>query len=58
MIHIIKAALPMCAQTEKATFLCKDNYRANLYIYVWSVGKGLETADVQITMHFTQEKEM
>ena len=45
MIHIIKAALPMCAQTEKATFLCKDDYRANLYIYVWSVGKGLETAD-------------
>ena len=26
MLNVMYAALPMCAQTEKATFSCKDDY--------------------------------
>ena len=33
MIDMIYAALPMCAQTEKTIFSCKDDY-AKLYIYM------------------------
>ena len=40
MINIIYAALPMCAQTEKTTFSCKDDYCKALHIY-WSGGEGL-----------------
>ena len=33
MIDMIYGALPMCAQTEKTMFSCKDDY-AKLYIYI------------------------
>ena len=40
MIDIIYAVLPMCAQTEKTTFSCKDDQCKALFIY-WSGGEGL-----------------
>ena len=36
----IYAALPMCGQTEKTTFSCKDDSVKSLRVY-WSGGKGL-----------------
>ena len=33
MIDIIYAALPICAQTGKATFSCKDDYGKSLHVY-------------------------
>ena len=38
MIDVIYAALPMCAQTEKTTFSCKDDQGKSLYVY-WSGAK-------------------
>ena len=40
MINTIYAALPKRAQTEKATFLCKDDSRKALHMF-WSGGMGL-----------------
>ena len=39
MIDIIYAALPMCAQTEKTIFSCKDDSDKSVCILEW--GKGL-----------------
>ena len=33
MIHKMYVALPKCAQTEKTTSLCKDDYGKSLNIY-------------------------
>ena len=47
MIDMIYAALPMCAQTEKTIFSCKDNY-AKLYIYM-----GVGARDLYIDEAYT-----
>ena len=39
MINMIYVALPMCTQTEKTTFSCKDDWGKSLHVY-WSGGKG------------------
>ena len=36
MINIIYAALPICAQTEKTTFSCKDNCKQTKHIWCWT----------------------